>query len=52
MYNADLQVDCQAAGWYCFNVAIEFGARGFAAERLQRAATAIGIRGKAVKKLL
>ncbi len=49
---ADLQVDCQTAGWSCFNVAIEFGARGFAAERLQRAATAIGIRGKAVKKLL
>ena len=49
---AELQVDCQTAGWSCFNVAIEVGARGFAAESLQRAATAIGIRGRAVKKLV
>ena len=49
---ADLQVDCQTAGWSCYNVAIEVGARGFAAESLQRAATAIGIRGRAVKKLV
>ena len=49
---AELQVDCQNAGWSCFNVAIEVGARGFAAESLQRAATSIGIRGRAVKKLV
>ena len=49
---AELQVDCQIAGWSCFNVAIEVGARGFAAESLQRAAAAIGIRGRAVKKLM
>ena len=49
---ADLQVDCQTAGWSCYNVAIEVGARGFAAESLQRAATAIGIRGRAAKKLV
>ena len=49
---AKLQVDCQSAGWSCYNVAIEVGARGFAAESLQRAATAIGIRGRAAKKLV
>ena len=49
---AELQVDCQNAGWSCFNVAIEVGARGFAAESLQRATTAIGIRGRAVRKLV
>ncbi|MCP4487827.1 MAG: hypothetical protein GY820_10995, partial [Gammaproteobacteria bacterium] len=49
---AELQVDCQIAGRSCINVAIEVGARGFAAESLQKAAIAIGIRGRAVKKLL
>ncbi len=36
----------------CFNVAIGVGARGFAAEGLQGAATGIGIRGRAVKTLV
>ncbi len=36
----------------CFNEAIEVGARGFAAESLQRAAIAIGFRRRAVKKLV
>ena len=33
-------------------MAIEVGARGFVAESLQKAATSIGIRGRAMKKLL
>ena len=49
---ANLQVDCQTAGWSCYNIAIEVGARGFVAESLQRAATAIGFRGRAVRKLV
>ena len=49
---ANLQGDCQTAGWSCYNMAIEVGARGFVAESLQRAATAIGFRGRAVKKLV
>ena len=50
-YN-NLQADCQTAGWSCYSIAIEVGARGFVAESLQRAATSIGIRGRAVKKLV
>ena len=46
---ADLKLACEAAGWSCYNMAIEVGARGFVAESLQKAATSIGIRGRALK---
>ena len=49
---ADLQVDCQVNGWSCFNMAVEVGARGLVAESLSRAAGMIGIRGRALKKLV
>ncbi len=49
---ANLQVDCQTAGWSCYNMAIEVGARGFVAESLRSAATSIGIRGRSGKKLV
>ena len=49
---ADLKLACEAAGWSCYNMAIEVGARGFVAESLQKAATSIGIRGRALKKLV
>ena len=49
---ANLQVDCHTAGWSCYKIAIEVGARGFVADSLKRAATAIGFRGRAVKKLV
>ena len=48
---ANLQVDCQNAGWSCYNMAVEVGARGFVAESLRSAATSIGIRGRSLKKL-
>ena len=46
---ADLKKACESAGWSCYNMAIEVGARGFVAESLQQAATSIGIRGRAWK---
>ena len=49
---ANLQVDCQNAGWSCYNMAIEVGARGVVAESLRSAAISIGIRGRSLKKLV
>ena len=49
---ADLKVACETAGWSCYNLAIEVGARGCVADSLQKAATSIGLRGRAVKKLV
>ena len=43
----DLKKACETAGWSCYNMAIEVGARGFVAESLQKAAKSIGIRGRA-----
>ena len=48
----DLRKACETAGWSCYNMAIEVGARGFVAESLQKAATSIGIRDRAMKKLV
>ena len=48
----NLQGDCQANGWSCFNLAVEVGARGLVAESMSRAAVMIGIRGRALKKLI
>ena len=49
---ANLEEACKLAGWSCYNMAIEVGARGFVAESLQNAALSIGIRGRALKKLV
>ena len=49
---ADLKLACEAAGWSCYNMAIEVDARGFVAESLKKAATSIGMRGRALKKLV
>ena len=49
---ANLEKACKLAGWSCYNMAIEVGARGFVAESLQNAALSIGIRGRALKKLV
>ena len=46
---ADLKKACKTAGWSCYNMAIEVGAKGFVAESLQQAAKSIGIRGRARK---
>ena len=48
----NLQADCQNNGWSCFNLAVEVGARGLVAESLSRAATMIGIRGRALRKFI
>ncbi|KAL5272884.1 hypothetical protein ACHWQZ_G000901 [Mnemiopsis leidyi] len=47
-----LQVECQENGWSCYNMAVEVGARGVVAESLIKAAAAIGMRGRARKKLV
>ena len=49
---SELQVECQENGWSCFNMAVEVGARGVVAESLKKAAAAIGMRGRAQKKLV
>ena len=43
---------CQENGWSCYNMAVEVGARGVVAESLIKAAAAIGMRGRAQKKLI
>ena len=48
----DVRKACETAEWSCYNMAIEVGARVFVAESLQKAATSIGIRGMAMKKLV
>ena len=49
---SELQVECQENGWSCYNMAVEVGARGVVAESLIKAAAAIGMRGRAQKKLV
>ena len=49
---SELQVECQENGWSCYNMAVEVGARGVVAESLIKAAAAIGMRGRAQKKLI
>lgn len=49
---SELQVKCEENGWSCFNMAVEVGARGVVAESLKKAAAAIGMRGRAQKKLV
>ncbi len=43
---------CEENRWSCYNFAVEVGARGLVAESFTKAATMIGIRGKAQKKLV
>ena len=49
---SELQVECQENGWSCYNMAVEVGARGVVANSLIKAAAAIGMRGRAQKKLV
>ena len=49
---SELQVECQENGWSCYNMAVEVGARGVVADSLIKAAAAIGMRGRAQKKLI
>ena len=49
---SELQVECQENGWSCYNMAVEVGARGVVAESMKKAATAIGMTGRALKKLV
>ncbi len=47
-----LKMECEDNGWSCYNLAVEVGARGQVAESLIKAATMIGMRGRALKKLI
>ena len=47
-----LKAECEDNGWSCFSQAIEVGARGMVAESLSKAARLIGLRGRALKKLV
>ena len=47
-----LKMKCEDNGWSCYNLAVEVGARGQVAESLIKAATMIGMRGRALKKLI
>ena len=49
---ADLERECEANGWKCFNMAVEVGARGQVAESLSRAASRLGFRGRGIRKLV
>ena len=49
-YNLIAIVECN--GWLCYNVAVEVGARGLVADSLRNAASLIGIRRRALKKLV
>ena len=49
---SSLKVECECNGWSCYNVAVEVGARGLVAESLRKAASLIGIRRRALKKLV
>ena len=47
-----LKIKCEENGWSCYNFAVEVGARGLVAESFTKAATMVGIRGRARKKLV